>query len=87
MDPLSQVLALLKPQSNVSAGFDAGGDWSIAFDHNAGIKCYSVVTGQCWLSVQDVAAPMHLKAGASFLLPGGRPLRLARDLALSLVPI
>ena len=82
MDPLSQVLALLKPQSNVSAGFDAGGDWSIAFDHNAGIKCYSVVTGQCWLSVQDVAARVHLKAGDSFLLPGGRPFRLASDLAL-----
>jgi hypothetical protein len=31
MDPLSDVLSLLKPVSYVSAGFDAGGDWSIQF--------------------------------------------------------
>ena len=28
MDPLSDVLSLLKPRSYVSGGFDAGGDWS-----------------------------------------------------------
>ena len=47
MDPLSDVLALLKPRSYVSAGFDAGGDWSIQFPRNAGIKCYAVQSGQC----------------------------------------
>ena len=31
MDPLSDVLSLLRPRSYVSAGFDAGGDWSIQF--------------------------------------------------------
>jgi hypothetical protein len=33
MDPLSDVLSLLKPRSYVSSGFDAGGDWSIRFSH------------------------------------------------------
>ncbi len=82
MDPLSDVLSLLKPQSHVSAGFDAGGDWSIAFTGNVGIKCYAVVSGQCWLAVEGVAEPVRLKAGECFLLPGGRPFRLASDLAL-----
>ncbi|RWM07080.1 MAG: AraC family transcriptional regulator [Mesorhizobium sp.] len=80
MDPLSDVLSLLKPQSNVSAGFDAGGDWSIEFPRNIGIKCYAVVSGQCWLAVEDVPEPVHLAAGDCFLLPGGRPFRLASDL-------
>jgi hypothetical protein len=31
MDPLSDVLALLKPRSYLSAGFDAAGKWSIHF--------------------------------------------------------
>lgn len=80
MDPLSDVLSLLKPQSNVSAGFDAGGDWSIEFPRNIGIKCYAVVSGQCWLAVEDVPEPVHLAAGDCFLLPGGRPFRMASDL-------
>jgi len=82
MDPLSDVLALLKPRSYVSAGFDAGGDWSVGFPHNVGIKCYAVVSGACWLVVDGVPGPIGLKAGDCFLLPGGRAFRLASDPAL-----
>jgi AraC-like DNA-binding protein len=83
MDPLSDVLSLLKPRSYMSAGFDAGGKWSIRFPRREGIKCYAVVSGQCWLSVDEVADAVHLKAGDCFLLPSGRPFRLASDLALT----
>jgi AraC-like DNA-binding protein len=83
MDPLSDVLSLLKPRSYVSAGFDAGGEWSIHFAQNVGIKCYAVVSGQCWLVVDGVPDPVRLKAGDCFLLPGGRPFRLASDMALT----
>ena len=79
MDPLSDVLALLKPQSHVSAGFDAGGNWSIAFPRNSGIKCYAVVSGGCWLVVEGVAAPVRITAGDCFLLPSGRPFRTCSD--------
>jgi AraC-like DNA-binding protein len=87
MDPLSNVLALLKPRSYLSAGFEAGGDWSIQFpDQQEGIKCGAVVSGECWLSVEDVAEPVHLETGDCFLLPSGRPFRLASDMALPSVP-
>ena len=82
MDPLSDVLSLLKPRSYLSAGFDAGGDWSLQFPHNGGIKCYAVVSGGCWLAVEGVAEPVRLSGGDCFLLPGGRAFRLASDLAL-----
>jgi len=82
MDPLSDVLSLLKPRSHVSAGFDAGGTWSIQFARNPGIKCYAVVSGQCWLSMEGVPDAVRLKAGESFLLPAGRPFRLASDLTV-----
>ena len=85
MDPLSDVLSLLKPQSHVSAGFDAGGDWSIAFPRNAGIKCYAIVSGGCWLAVEEVTEPVQLAAGDCFLLPTGRPFRLCS--ALDVKPI
>ena len=83
MDPLSDVLSLLKPRNYMSAGFDAGGDWSIRFlDQQGSIKCGAVVSGQCWLSVEGVAEPVCLESGDSFLLPHGLPFRMASDPAL-----
>ncbi|HVJ44180.1 MAG TPA: cupin domain-containing protein [Dongiaceae bacterium] len=84
MDPLSDVLSLLKPRSYMSAGFDAGGDWSIQFpDQQEGIKSGAVVTGRCWLSVEGVGEAVRLETGDCFLLPSGRPFRLASDLSLT----
>src|ERR1700677_496390 len=83
MDPLSDVLSLLKPRTYVSGGFDMGGDWSIQFPRHQGIKCYALVSGQCWLAVDGVPDPARLKTGDCFLLPSGRPFRLASDLSLT----
>lgn len=82
MDPLSEILSLLKPRSYVSAGFDAGGDWCLDFAAPAGIKFNAVMAGACWLQVAGEAQPVRLEAGDCFLLPRGRPFRLASDLAL-----
>jgi AraC-like DNA-binding protein len=82
MDPLSGVLSLLKPRNTMCGGFDVGGEWSFQFPKHEGIKCYAVASGQCWLSVENVPEAVHLKAGDCFLLPLGRPFRLASDLAL-----
>jgi AraC-like DNA-binding protein/mannose-6-phosphate isomerase-like protein (cupin superfamily) len=82
MDPLSGVLSLLKPQNSMCGGFDVGGDWSLQFPEHDGIKCYAIVSGQCWLVVEGVDEAVHLKAGDCFLLPLGRPFRLTSDLAL-----
>ena len=83
MDPLSEVLSLLKPRSYVSAGFDAGGDWSIQFnDMQQFIKCYAVISGESWLLVDGVDEPVQLQAGDCFVLPSGRSFRLASDLNL-----
>jgi hypothetical protein len=87
MDPLSDVLSLLKLRSYMCGGFDHGGDWSVQFEKHSGIKCYALVSGQCWLSVEGVPGPVHLEAGDCFLLPSGRPFRLATDLALAPVDV
>ena len=87
VDPLSDVLALLKPQSYLTAGLDAGGDWAIRFDNRAGtIKCYAVTDGACWLKVDGVDEVVRLAAGDCFMLPSGRSFTLASDLALRPVP-
>jgi AraC-like DNA-binding protein len=83
MDPLSDVLSLLKPRSYISGGFEVGGDMAIQFPKHQGIKCYAVLAGQCWLSVEGVPDAVLLRAGDCFLLPRGLPFCLATDLSLT----
>ena len=82
MDPLSDVLSLLKPRSYSSGGFDAGGDWSILYPQHEGMKCFAVVSGECWLAIDGVPDAVHIQAGDCFLLPSGRSFRAASDLNL-----
>jgi AraC-like DNA-binding protein len=82
MDPLSDVLSLLKPRSYRSGGFDVG-DLAIKFPKHEGIKCYAVVSGQCWLSVEGVPDAVRLTTGDCFLLPRGLSFCLASDLTLT----
>jgi AraC-like DNA-binding protein len=86
MDPLSDVLALLKLRSYVSGGFDAGGDWAISFGRHDGIKFHAVVAGSCWLSVEG-EAPVQVNAGECFLLPRGLPFSVASDLSVEPVHV
>lgn len=84
MDPLSEILSFLKPRSYITAGFDAGGDWCLRLDDLAGrIKCYAVISGSCWLSLEGAGEPVELVAGDCFVLPSGRPVRIASNLALT----
>ena len=80
MDPLSDVLALMKPRSHMAGGFDVGGAWSIRFGRYEGVKCYAVVAGACWLEIEGGDEPTRLKTGDYFILPRGQPFRLASDL-------
>jgi len=83
VDPLSEVLALLKPQSYSSGGFAIGGHIAVSFPEHKGIKCYAVLAVQLWLALEGPHAPVQLNAGDCFLLPRGLPFRLTTDLALT----
>ncbi len=83
MDPLSDVLSLLKPRSYVSGRFGVEGDIAIHWPKHSGIKCYAVLSGQCWLSVEGVPDAVLLTAGDCFLLPRGLPFCLSTDLSLT----
>ncbi len=84
MDPLSDVLALLKPKSCTTAGLDMGGAWALRFENRPGtIKCYAVITGACWLRLDGIDDPARLLAGDCFVLPSGRSFTLASDLAVT----
>jgi AraC-like DNA-binding protein len=83
MDPLSSVLSLVRLKAYVSGGLDAGGQWAVGFGATNGVKFQAIVSGQCWLVVQDAGDPIFLRAGDCVLLTQGRPFHFATDLALS----
>ncbi len=82
MEPLSDVLSLLKPRTYVSAGLNAGGKWALHFPAHQGIKFNAVTQGSCFLAVEGVSKPYKLEQGDCFLLTSGRPFALASDLSL-----
>jgi AraC-like DNA-binding protein len=82
MDPLSDVLSLLKPQNYMSGGIDAGGAWSLQFEEYECTRCFALVSGHCWLSMEGYGEPVRLEAGDCVVMPYGRPYRLASDLTV-----
>ncbi|CAH0343576.1 AraC family transcriptional regulator [Rhizobium sp. CECT 9324] len=81
MDVLSELLTLLKPRSYITAGFDAGGNWALTLDDLAGrIKCYAVMSGECWLTMDGIGDAIKVSAGDCFVLPSGRSVHIASDL-------
>jgi hypothetical protein len=82
MDPLSDVLSLLRPRNYVTGALTAGEPWSLRFEPHAGLKCYSVVKVECWLSRDVLEEPVQLRAGNCVLLPHGRSFVVASDLTI-----
>jgi AraC-like DNA-binding protein len=70
MDALSDILSLLKPASYMFRGIDAGGDWAVRFEAHRGMKCFAILSGQVWLTVDGVGDVL-LKQGDCVLLPHG----------------
>lgn len=83
MDPLSDVLSLLKPHSHRSGGYEVPSSFSLRYPKYEGIKCYAIVSGRAWLSVDGAPDAVLLTAGDCFLLASGRSFCLATDLSVA----
>ncbi|MEV7030185.1 AraC family transcriptional regulator [Streptomyces sp. NPDC093272] len=76
MDPLEDVLTLLKTRSHLSAGLIAGGRWAVRFDAPDGVKFNAVRRGSCRLEVDGADEPIDLAEGDCYLLTRERPFTL-----------
>ena len=85
MDPLSDVLSLVKIRNLWSERFEWGKEWCLAFGTYEGVRTYAVISGECWLAVDGVAKPVHGKAGDCLLLPSGRQFRVGSNLKLQAI--
>jgi AraC-like DNA-binding protein len=76
MDPLSDVLGLMKPNSYGFRGLNAGGKWALAYPATEGLKCYAIHSGICWIALEGEAEAMALHPGDFILLAGRSAFRL-----------
>jgi AraC-like DNA-binding protein len=81
MDPLSDVLSLLRIRNYHSATLSLGGDWAFTFPEREGIKFTAVVKGSCWLQVDGEQQPQRLQQGDCFLMTRGMPFSLYSDMS------
>ncbi|WP_372572653.1 AraC family transcriptional regulator [Ruegeria jejuensis] len=88
MDPLSDILSMLKPQSHLAGLLDLGHPSAIAFQDQAGaLKCNTMISGEAWVTIEGCEQPTHLKKGDFFALPTGRPFTIKTDPAVTPDPI
>ncbi|MBE9603976.1 AraC family transcriptional regulator [Acetobacteraceae bacterium H6797] len=76
IDPLSDILALLKVESMLSARLEARGDWGFAYPAFRHMKFGGVAEGEMWLWPEGMP-PTHLRGGDFYLLTDGRPYNVA----------
>lgn len=68
MDPLSAVIALLRPHAAVSKPIEARGEWGVRYAAYGKPGFALVLEGGCWLAVGG-GAPLRLERGDFVLLP------------------
>lgn len=79
MDPLSEVLSLLKLEAYISGGFPLQAGSGLEFSRHPGIKCCAVIDGNCWVAIAGSQQPVFLKSGDCVFLPSGAPFYLATN--------
>ncbi|RQV59924.1 AraC family transcriptional regulator [Burkholderia cenocepacia] len=73
MDPLSDVLALLKVQSVATARLEGAGAWALRFPAYEHMKFGMVIEGDRWLWTDRTESRIRLAPGDFFLLTDGVP--------------
>ncbi|MCA1196461.1 AraC family transcriptional regulator [Sphingomonas sp. R647] len=68
MDPLSDVITLLRPRAAVSKPISGRGHWAVAYDAYDAPGFTFIITGEAWLTL-DGEDPLRLAQGDFLLLP------------------
>ncbi len=86
MDPLSDIIALLRPSAAVSKPITGRGDWGVRYRAYDAPGFTIVVAGEAWLAFEGRAA-LHLVAGDFVLLPTAPAFALYSRPGVPCVPV
>lgn len=84
MDPLSEVLALMRAETVLLAQVEVRGDWGMRFPRYSHFKFGSVLEGDCWVWLEGSNERVHLQQGDCYLLTDGAPYCTASDPSVEL---
>lgn len=79
MDPLADIITLLRPKAVLSKPVSGAGNWSVQYEKFGHPSFALVLTGACWLAV-DGQSPVQLKKGDFVFLPTTPGFVLSSDL-------
>lgn len=82
LDPLSDVLELVRARCSLSGRLVAGGRWTRRFANLKVIKICAAIEGACWCFMEGMTEPAPFTAGNVLVINGTRSLILASDPAL-----
>lgn len=78
MDPLSDIISLLRPSAAVSKPISARGHWAVHYDAHDAPGFTIILSGEAWLTF-DGKEPLHLARGDFLLLPTTPAFSLSSD--------
>jgi len=79
MDPLADIITLLRPKAVLSKLVSGAGNWAVRYSEFGHPSFALVLEGSCWLAV-DRQGPVQLKKGDFVFLPATPGFTLASDL-------
>ncbi len=77
MDPLSDVIALLRPSTAVSKLISGRGVWAVRYAAHDAPGFTIILKGECWIAFEG-EEPLQLETGAFLLLPSTPAFTLSR---------
>ena len=80
MDPLSDVLSLLRPKGILSARLECAGSWAFRFPAYRHLKFGNIHSGSAWIWIEGVTEPVCIREGDFYLITDGKPYILGSDL-------
>ena len=87
MDPLSDVLSMLRPSDYAFRGLEAGGSWSLHYPADGTLKCFAITFGSCWLYGEEPIGKRQLQQGDVVMIPGSTAFRLCSNLECPAVEV
>lgn len=86
MDPISDVIALLRPHAALSKPIAGRGDWGVRYAADGRPGFAMVLAGRCWLVIER-AEPVRLERGDFVLLPSAPAFAMFSKPGIACVPV
>ncbi|MFC7705215.1 AraC family transcriptional regulator [Plastorhodobacter daqingensis] len=85
MDPLSDIVSLLRPSAAVSKPITGRGTWGVRYDAHDAPGFTIVLDGECWLAL-DGEPPVRIARGDFLLLPTTPPFTISSQPGVECLP-